>query len=58
MRKFTAWCEECDLVFDNLTAANEHQEKEKHTKIPSFITKSYDLQSKYLLVAFLYGKQK
>jgi hypothetical protein len=32
-KKFTAWCEECDLVFDNLTAANEHQEKEKHTRI-------------------------
>ena len=27
-KKFTAWCEECDLVFDDLTTANEHQEKE------------------------------
>jgi hypothetical protein len=28
-KKFTGWCEECDLVFDNLIAVNEHQEKEK-----------------------------
>jgi hypothetical protein len=33
VKKFTAWCEECDLVFDDLTTANEHQEKEKHTRI-------------------------
>jgi hypothetical protein len=32
-KKFTAWCEEYNLVFDDLTTANEHQEKEKHTRI-------------------------
>jgi hypothetical protein len=28
-KKFTAWCEECK----SKSTANEHQEKEKHTKI-------------------------
>ena len=29
-KKFTAWCEECDSIFEDPTVANEHQEKEKH----------------------------
>jgi hypothetical protein len=29
-KKCTFWCEDCNAVFDELTMANEHQEKEKH----------------------------
>jgi hypothetical protein len=29
-KKFTIWCEECDLVFEDPVIANEHQEKGKH----------------------------
>ena len=29
-KKYTFWCEDCNAVFDELTMANEHQEKEKH----------------------------
>jgi hypothetical protein len=29
-KKFTAWCEECNSVFEDPTTANERQEKEKH----------------------------
>jgi hypothetical protein len=32
-KKFTAWCEECDLVFEDPIVANEHQEKKKHNRI-------------------------
>jgi hypothetical protein len=32
-KKITAWCEECNSVFDDLTIANEHKEKEKHREI-------------------------
>jgi hypothetical protein len=32
-KKFTAWCEECIAVFDDLTTANDHQEKEKHRRV-------------------------
>jgi hypothetical protein len=32
-KKFTAWCEECNLVFEDLTTANKHQEDEKHSRI-------------------------
>jgi hypothetical protein len=32
-KKFTAWCEECNKVFDDPTIANEHEEKEKHRRI-------------------------
>jgi hypothetical protein len=33
LQRITAWCEECNLVFDDPTIANEHQENEKHSKI-------------------------
>jgi hypothetical protein len=32
-KKFTAWCEQCNSVFDDLATANEHEEKEKHSRI-------------------------
>ena len=32
-RNFTAWCEDCDRVFDQYTKIQEHKEKEKHKNI-------------------------
>ena len=29
-KKYTFWCQDCNAVFDELTKANEHQEKENH----------------------------
>jgi hypothetical protein len=29
-KKLTIWCEECDLVFEDPTIANEHHERKKH----------------------------
>ena len=29
-KKFTIWCEECDLVFEDPIVANDHHEKKKH----------------------------
>jgi hypothetical protein len=29
-KKYAIWCEECTAVFDDLSLAEEHQEKEKH----------------------------
>lgn len=41
-KKFTAWCEECDLVFDDPSLANEHQDKTKHrTKVTEYLITDY-----------------
>ena len=30
-KSITAWCEDCDLVFDDRWTANSHEENERHT---------------------------
>lgn len=36
-KSVAAWCEDCNLVFDNKWAANSHKENEQHTiKISEF----------------------
>ena len=42
-KKFAIWCEECNLVFEDVTVANEHQEKEKHRirKIEYLVTEHH-----------------
>jgi hypothetical protein len=29
-KKITIWCEECDLVFEDPSIADDHHEKKKH----------------------------
>lgn len=41
-KKFAAWCEECEVVFDDASLANEHQDKTKHRiKVTEYVVTEY-----------------
>jgi hypothetical protein len=49
LQRIAAWCDEFNLVYDDPTIANEHQENEKHSRIE----KTYRISSNRALLLLL-----